>query len=265
MVVGIAAAGLLAGATVVLASEFGTDGVFHACVSTKDGDLRLVEDGQSCENKEVAVAWTSGDTVIASRWYRDADADGFGDWYESVDSPAQPDGYVDNNDDCDDSSADTYPGRPDDPGGHTDGPFSYGDRDCDGVAGDDRLVNWYVDADGDGYGLAGTEIQAPRSSAPAGRVRSPGDCDDAEATIGPYSAACGGTVDFDGDGSDASILGGDDCDDFDMGRYLGNAEVNDGFGHDEDCDPLSGAVPAYDPLFYDPRPHSAGEPQPQVD
>jgi hypothetical protein len=43
--------------------------------------------------------------------------------------------------------------------------------------------------------------------------------------------------DCDGDGSNATRHGGDDCDDGDANRYPGAPEVADFNGHDEDCDP----------------------------
>ena len=48
---------------------------------------------------------------------------------------------------------------------------------------------------------------------------------------------CGETTDADGDGHDAMVCGGDDCDDADSDRYPGHAEVCDADGIDEDCDP----------------------------
>ncbi len=48
---------------------------------------------------------------------------------------------------------------------------------------------------------------------------------------------CDVTTDADGDGDTAVGCGGTDCDDSDPGRFLGNAEVCDDAGVDEDCDP----------------------------
>ena len=45
--------------------------------------------------------------------------------------------------------------------------------------------------------------------------------------------------DVDGDGHDAAVCGGDDCDDADANRYPGNPEVCDADDHDEDCDPIT--------------------------
>jgi hypothetical protein len=48
---------------------------------------------------------------------------------------------------------------------------------------------------------------------------------------------CITTADADGDGHEAAVCGGDDCDDADPLRFPGNAEVCDVSAHDEDCDP----------------------------
>ena len=58
-------------------------------------------------------------------WYRDADGDGFGRPDDSERAAEAPDGYVDNADDCDDSSAAVYPGAPETCADDV-------DQDCDG-------------------------------------------------------------------------------------------------------------------------------------
>ena len=50
------------------------------------------------------------DEGVASTWYADADADTYGDPVVSTEACVQPDGYVANLDDCDDSDAAFHPG-----------------------------------------------------------------------------------------------------------------------------------------------------------
>jgi hypothetical protein len=47
---------------------------------------------------------------------------------------------------------------------------------------------------------------------------------------------CETMPDFDSDGADRVACGGTDCDDTDANRFVGNVEVCDLAGHDEDCD-----------------------------
>jgi hypothetical protein len=53
---------------------------------------------------------------------------------------------------------------------------------------------------------------------------------------------CDVTGDADGDGHTSTDCGGDDCDDSDLNRFPGNAEVCDLEDHDEDCNPVTFGV-----------------------
>lgn len=59
-------------------------------------------------------------------WWRDRDGDGYGDPGASVESCRAPEGYVDNNRDCDDGSVQVSPEIPEDPSDEI-------DNDCDGI------------------------------------------------------------------------------------------------------------------------------------
>ena len=138
------------------------------------------------------------------------------------------------------------------------------DNNCNGQIDEGFATNWYVDADGDGYGDPNVHITS--CTQPADYVAVAGDCDDGNAAINPGAEDvcnfiddnCDGQVDengsfgfwypdFDGDGfgdQSGQILscppGSDwvtefgDCDDSDSTIYPGHEETCDGI--DQDCD-----------------------------
>ncbi len=101
-------------------------------------------------------------------WYVDQDSDGHGNPFQSVATCEAPDGYVAQGDDCLDSLANTYPGAPE----LCDGI----DNNCDDVVDEGLEVDWFVDADGDGYGDPATAMQA--CEAPPNTANQAGDCND---------------------------------------------------------------------------------------
>lgn len=177
-----------------------------------------------------------------SVWYADVDRDGYGDADQAWAACDQPAGYTDNNDDCDDTDANVYPGATedcDDPNDYNcDGSTGRADDDGDGYAaceecddsnGDthpgatelcDDLDNdcdgdvdegadttvWYSDADGDGYGNPRVSTRA--CGAPDGYVASADDCDDADATAHPNAAEVCDGVDNDcsGEADEATAI-----------------------------------------------------------
>lgn len=123
-------------------------------------------------------------------WFADADNDGRGTDLDIVQACTQPPGYVANGGDCDDADASVNPGASE----ACDGV----DNDCDGATDEDFL--WYVDADGDGFGAAGSEAvlsctQPPNTAAQAG------DCDDARSSVFPGAAEVCDGLDNDCDGT----------------------------------------------------------------
>ncbi len=174
-------------------------------------------------------------------WYRDADADSFGDPGVYNLACDVPEGHVADDTDCDDADGGINPGATE----RCD--FGDVDDDCDGLANaaDPDLTtsrDWYADADKDGAGDASVSTSA--TCAPDGYVANDTDCDDNDADVHPLAEEscddtadknCDGLVgstDHDGDGAAAC----DDCNDADAAESPGATESLD--GDDDDCDGL---------------------------
>ncbi len=126
-------------------------------------------------------------------WWADADGDGFGDAGQPQTACAAPDGYANNDDDCDDTRSDVSPAGAEVCDGH--------DNDCDGLTDDDDELGadatWWIDDDQDGVG--GGEGRSTCSPG-ANEVPTAGDCDDTDATRSPeLDERCNG-IDDDCDG-----------------------------------------------------------------
>ncbi len=154
-----------------------------------------------------------------STWYADTDQDGFGDKDASVDACARPPGHVDNDGDCDDTSAAFNPaatescsdltdyncdGSVGQTDGDGDGTPACSDCDdtrfdvnptapetCDGVDNncdaqiDESAPTWYADVDGDGFG--GTTLTVTQCVRPTGYVAAGDDCNDLDARSKPLA------------------------------------------------------------------------------
>ncbi len=199
------------------------------------------------------------DPVDGATVYLDADGDGHGDGATAFTGCATA--GVTTDDDCDDTDATSWPGAPE----ACDG----ADNDCDGTIDNDIVFrDYYLDADGDGYGVAGATVND--CAAPAGYAGNNDDCDDASAAVSPadrelcngFDDDCDGKVDTDaadasafyldtdgdgyglaGDSETLCAADGDysaelsgDCDDAESLVYPGAPELDD--NADDDCDTL---------------------------
>ncbi|MEE2750613.1 MAG: putative metal-binding motif-containing protein, partial [Myxococcota bacterium] len=175
----------------------------------------------------------------AGTFYGDSDLDGFGGNILVVESCEQPDGYTDNQQDCNDLDELSYPGAEE----LCDG----ADNDCDDVVDEPDAVDaptWYADADGDGYGTE--EDSTIACSTPHGYAAISGDCNDEDPAFHPGAAEvdCTDETDYNCDGSvgfaDADSDGHpacEDCDDDNAAVYEGAIETCNGI--DDDCDGLT--------------------------
>jgi len=136
------------------------------------------------------------DSVGASTYFADTDSDGFGDPASTTVACTPPTGFVNDDTDCDDTDASTYPGAPE----YCDGV----DHDCDGAINEVDSVDasdFYLDYDSDGFGNAAATTTA--CSAPSGYLTDSSDCNDVDAATYPGAPeicdgadnSCDGTID----------------------------------------------------------------------
>jgi subtilisin-like proprotein convertase family protein len=130
--------------------------------------------------------------TTAATYYVDADGDGYGTTSTGTFcSSTAPAGYSSVNTDCNDSNAAIKPTATE--------LCDLVDNNCDGAIDEGVKTTYYRDADGDGYGTAGTTTLG--CSAPTGYVVSGTDCNDANSAIRPSAAEICDGIDQDCDGA----------------------------------------------------------------
>ena len=161
------------------------------------------------------------DEGLTEAYYADGDGDGFGDETTGVFACEKPSGMVSDGDDCDDTSADVFPGNPE--------VCDEADNDCDGDTDEGVTTTYYEDVDGDAYGISDSTTES--CDLPTGYSASPGDCDDAASAINPDATEVCDGLDNDCDGDidddDASL-------DSSTGTIFYADDDSDGFGNPDD-------------------------------
>lgn len=180
------------------------DGSVHTCdpqpgLSTNDDDCDDTNDKIGPSSPDICNGLdddcdgkADNDIDFKPKWFDDDDQDTFGDAKGYAVSCTKPDGYTDNDLDCDDTRATSHPGASD--------LCNNLDDDCNGTVDDDpdNFLQWYVDLDKDGYGttpLSGLSCKAP-SATSASKAE---DCNDADKFIHPAAAEKCNLVDDDCD------------------------------------------------------------------
>jgi hypothetical protein len=232
--------------------------------------MGTVEDSEDCDDTDAAVNPAAEDVcdgldnncngdidedAAVATWNVDADGDGYGDREDVIEACAQPEGTVDNGEDCDDNDGLVSPAGAE----VCDGV----DNNCDALIDEGLLSYAYADVDGDGYGDAADAVEGCEPV--DGYVTDDTDCDDSLSSVNPGTEeVCdeldnncndeideGVTielwVDADGDGhGDAGMVAevcamteglvdtDDDCDDNDAAVSPSAEEVCD--ERDNDCD-----------------------------
>lgn len=200
-------------------------GLFFSCILVSDDDLQSRIDSIALFDKDgdgIASVddCDDDDPTVPILWFRDQDGDGFGLEADSLLECVQPDGYVDNSLDCDDTLVEKNALDED----------GDGDTTCDGDCDDNNAQLNERDEDGD------------RNTSCSG------DCDDRDSILnqndedGDGQSTCAGDCDdfdpfknnFDEDGDGFSTCQGD-CDDFDVQLELFDIDGDGYTTCDGDC------------------------------
>ena len=226
-----------------------------------DTDPAVNPDGvEVCDGVDQNCDGTIDEGFDVSTYYHDYDGDAHGDPLDSIIHCVAPADYVLDNTDCDDDNYWRHPDLPE--------MCDEIDNDCDEIVDEDLVdIDYYPDADGDGYGDGSPGVIVLTDCIPPeGYVIDTTDCDDTDGLINPGEVeTCNGRddncdgeldeglsllefyVDADGDGfgvDDDTIEACDtpdgysdfntDCDDDDDSAYPEAYEFCDDI--DNDCD-----------------------------
>ncbi len=131
------------------------------------------------------------DEGVTSTWYADADGDGYGALDAPTSACGEPDGYVADSSDCDDTTANAYPGNAE--------VCDELDNNCDGQVDEGVTTTYYADFDDDGFGSA--SLTEAACAVPTGYTVNDDDCDDNVAAVNPDADEVCNAIDDDCNGS----------------------------------------------------------------
>lgn len=134
---------------------------------------------------------TQVDEGVQATFYIDSDGDTYGTSAQTTQACSKPAGYSAVSTDCNDSAASTNPGASE--------LCDLADNDCDTQIDEGVKLTFYLDNDGDGFGLAYATVAG--CTAPAGYAAKSGDCDDSASTTYPGATEACDSKDNDCDAS----------------------------------------------------------------
>ena len=130
------------------------------------------------------------DEGVQNPFYEDQDGDGFGIPENAIEACDAPEGYVPNDNDCDDSNDAVYPSAQE--------ICDEIDNDCNGEIDENFSGIWYADQDGDGFGDPENMIAGCQPDLSWTEDNS--DCDDSNPEVNPNSAEFCDEIDNNCDG-----------------------------------------------------------------
>jgi hypothetical protein len=129
--------------------------------------------------------------IPLTTFYLDSDMDNYGDISKPREAAAKPEGFVQDNTDCDDGNAQINPLQAE--------IYDSIDNNCNGLIDEGfNPTSWYRDNDNDDYGDKNQSVVDV--NAPAGYVSNSGDCNDNDAAINPGQQEIFDQLDNDCDG-----------------------------------------------------------------
>ncbi len=183
--------------------------------------------GEGADSNQHKADDTAPPDCTPLTWYPDDDGDGWGADDGAVEACEAPSGFVDQGGDCDDDEPEVHPEAEELCNGR--------DDDCDGLADDGVLLDWYPNSDGDGWGDDDSWVQDCASPGDDW-VNQGGDCDETNPEVHP-----GAEEICDGDDDDCDGR----ADQGEVGTWYSDDD-GDGWGDDdsatETCDPEVGWV-----------------------